>query len=160
MSGFAIRVAQSGDEDAILSLLRELAEYEKLTARFRLTREIVARDLIGPQRACCCDIGVVDSAAIAVMTWYRTYSTFGAARGLYLEDLYLRTQWRGKGYGRALLARLAGHAVRENADHIAWSVLDWNQPSIAFYESLHARRIEGWDIYRLAGDALENLAKT
>ncbi len=159
MSGLEIRAAREGDEKTILSLLRELASYEKLTDRFHLTEAVIARDFFGPDAACLCDLALLDGAPAGVMTWHRTYSSFAASRGLYLEDLYVRESLRGKGFGKALLAHLAKRALDEGATHIEWSVLTWNAPSIAFYEGLRARRVNGWDLYVLSGDALGDLAQ-
>jgi GNAT superfamily N-acetyltransferase len=94
------------------------------------------------------------------MTWYWTYTSFAAARGVYLEDLFVRPQHRGKGYGKNLLAHLARGAVAAAASRIEWSVLTWNRPSIEFYEQLGARQPDDWFIYRLSGEALSELART
>ncbi|HEY1613424.1 MAG TPA: GNAT family N-acetyltransferase [Rhizomicrobium sp.] len=159
MADFHIRAAGPGDEATILSLLGELAAYEKLTDRFRLTPALIARDFFGPAPLCFCELGFLGDQPAGVMTWYRTYSSFAAAASFYLEDLYVRDSLRGRGLGKALLAHLAKRALREGAVHIEWAVLKWNAPSIAFYESLRAERNEGWDIYGLAGDALADLAQ-
>ena len=158
MSEVPIRAARHGDEDAILALLRELAEYERLDHRFRLTREIVARDFLCESPRLCCELAFVEDAPAGLATWFWTYSSFAAARGLYLEDFYVRPDRRRRGIGRKLLARLARRALDEGAARIEWSVLTWNRPAIEFYESLHAERVDDWHIYRLAGEALAALA--
>ena len=158
MSALTIRPAARGDEAAICALLYELAEYEKLTDRFRLTTDIIAEDFFGPNAACFCDLGFVDDKAIGLMTWYPIYMSFSASRGLFLEDLFVRPAWRGKGFGRALLGHLAKRALAERHPAIGWFVLDWNKPSIAFYESLRAERGKDWVSYRLSGTALEEMA--
>jgi len=155
----AIRDAVPGDEMLVHRLMYELAVYEKLTDKFKLTPDIVARDMLGPQRACFCDLAFEGEAPVGVMTWHPTYSSFAASRGLYLEDLFVRPDHRGKGYGKALLAHLAARARAEKRTHIEWTVLDWNAPSIAFYESLKAERAKGWLTYRLSGDALARLGE-
>jgi GNAT superfamily N-acetyltransferase len=154
----SIRSARKGDEDLIFTLLRELAGYEELLDKFHVTPEVIARDYLGERALLNCELAFNDDQPIGVMTWYWTYTSFAAARGLYLEDLYIRPATRGKGYGKALLAHLAQTAVKANASRIEWSVLTWNKPSIEFYELLGARQPDGWFIYRLADDALKALA--
>jgi GNAT superfamily N-acetyltransferase len=160
VSGISIRAAQPGDEAIIVELLRELAEYERLMQRFRLTRETVARDFLGAAPMIRCDLAFADREPAGIMTWYPTYSSFVAAGGIYLEDFYVRPALRRQGIGRALLADLARRAVAEGAAKIEWAVLVWNKPSIEFYVSLHAERVDDWHIYRLVGDALAAVART
>ncbi len=154
---FTIRAAQSGDEDLILTLLKELAEYEKLTDKFKITREIIARDFLGERAALRVDLLYDGDKPSGIATWYFTYNSFAAARGIFLEDLFVRPQYRGRGYGKALLAYLAQQAAQTGAVRIEWSVLDWNKPSIDFYESIGAKRLEGWFNFRLDGEALTRL---
>lgn len=158
MSDLTIRRAVPGDEDLIFTLLMELAEYEKLTHAFRLTKAIITRDFFGSAPAAFCDLAYALGKPVGLATWYWTYTTFGASRGLYLEDLYVRAQNRGAGYGKALLAHLAKEAVAHGAIRIEWSVLNWNKPSIDFYESLGAKPNTEWTIYRLADQPLKTLA--
>ncbi len=155
-----IRKARKGDEDLVFTLLHELADYEKLLDKFKVTREIIVRDYLSAQPLLNCDLAFEDGSPVGVMTWYWTYTSFAATRGLYLEDLYVRQSTRGKGYGKALLAHLAHTAVEAGASRIEWSVLTWNKPSIEFYELIGARQPDDWFIYRLADDALKTLAKT
>jgi len=155
MSELSIRPATVADAPLIMSMLRELAAYEKLLDRFHLTEAIVARDMLG--NACHCDIAWLGNAACGLVTWYWTYKSFAARRGLFVDDLYVRPDFRGHGHGRALLAHLAAKA-RHAGGFMEWQVLDWNAPSIAFYKSLGARPVEEWLNYRLEGDALEKLA--
>ncbi|HEY4123374.1 MAG TPA: GNAT family N-acetyltransferase [Rhizomicrobium sp.] len=154
---FTIRAACPGDEDLILALLTELAEYEKLTDKFKITREIIARDFLGEDAALHIDLLHEGSEPAGIIAWYFTYTSFAAARGIFLEDLFVRPQFRGRGYGKALLAHLAQRAAQTGAVRIEWSVLDWNKPSIDFYQSLGARRPEGWFNFRLDGEALLRL---
>jgi GNAT superfamily N-acetyltransferase len=156
---FTLRPAKPGDEEVILALLFELAEYEKLTDKFEITREIVARDLIGEHASLNVDLLHADGEPAGIATWYFTYTSFAAARGIYLEDLFVRSQFRGRGYGKALLAHLARRAAQAGAGRVEWSVLTWNKPSIEFYESLDAERVVDWFIYRLSGEALERLGR-
>src|ERR1700760_1067689 len=148
MSEFSIRRAASGDAPLILALLRELAVYEKLQDRFHLTEAGVARDMMGQNAAAHCDLAFVNGEAAGLVVWYWTYKSFRAKRGLFLEDLYVRPAFRGRGLGKALLAHLAGEAARAGAGWMEWLVLDWNAPAIAFYESIGARPVTEWLTYR------------
>ena len=159
MSELTIRRAVPGDEELILTLLFELAEYEKLTHAFRLTKAIVTRDFFGPAPAAFCDLGFAGDKPVGLATWYWIYTTFGASRGLYLEDLYVRAGQRGSGYGKSLLAHLAKEALAHGATRVQWAVLDWNKPSIDFYERLGAKPVRGWTTYQLSDAPLEALAR-
>jgi GNAT superfamily N-acetyltransferase len=160
MNELVIRAGRSGDEDAILALLHELAEYERLDHRFHLTREAIARDMLCETPRLCVDLALLGEEPAGLTTWYRTYSSFAAARGLYLADFYVRSHLRRRGIGRRLLAHLARRAVEEGAARIDWAVLRWNQPSIEFYENLYAERADEWHAYRLTGEALAGLARS
>ena len=155
MQDFSIRAAIAADSRLIVSLLRELAEYEKLLDRFFLTEEQVRRDMLGA--ACHCDLAFVSGEVIGLVSWYWTYKSFGARRGLFIEDLYVRPQFRGNGFGKALLVYLAAKA-RDAGGFLEWQVLDWNTPSIDFYNSLGAKQVEQWLNYRLEGEILERLS--
>ncbi len=133
------------------------AEYEKPTDKFRITREIVTRDYLSAQPLIQCEIALEADAPIGIATWYFTYSSFAAKRGIYLEDLFVRPAARGHGYGKALLAHLAARAREHGADRLDWAVLTWNASAIKFYESLGAKAVSDWHIYRLAGDALAKM---
>jgi len=152
-----IRAALPGDEALVLSFIRELAEYEKLLDCVVATKESVHEALFGPSPRVFCDIAEDNGEPAGFALWFYNYSTFLARHGIYLEDLFVRPRFRSKGIGKALLANLAARAVRENCGRLEWAVLDWNKPSIDFYESLGARAVEGWTVYRLAGDALKKL---
>lgn len=142
----------------MLELLRELAEYEKLVPIFAMTETSIARDFLGSSPACSCDIAFEDGRPIGLATWYWTFSSFRSVRGIYLEDLYVRDSVRGRGYGKALLAHLARTARTNGGAYVSWSVLDWNQPSIEFYERLGAKRVEGWFVYQIDSDPFAKLA--
>jgi GNAT superfamily N-acetyltransferase len=159
VSAIDIRCARPGDEATIVELLRELADYERLSQKFRLTKEDVTRDFFGATPTVCCDLAFAGEEPAGVMTWYFTYSSFAAARGIYLEDFYVRPALRRRGIGRALVVDLARRAVEAGCPKLEWSVLTWNKPSIAFYETLHAVRVDDWHIYRLVGDTLAALAR-
>jgi GNAT superfamily N-acetyltransferase len=160
MSDLTIRRAVRGDEEMVHALLFELAEYEKLTHAFQLTKEVIARDFFGSVPAAFCDLAYANGKPVGLATWYLVYATFAAARGIYLEDLYVRPEFRGAGYGKALLAHLAKEALAHGAVRVEWSVLNWNKPSIEFYERLGAKPNTEWTIYRLSGGPLEDLART
>ncbi|HEY8947300.1 MAG TPA: GNAT family N-acetyltransferase [Rhizomicrobium sp.] len=158
MANFSIRAARQGDEGLVLTLLRELADYEKLLDRFHITEEIIGRDYFGERPMLNCDLAFEGDAPVGIATWYWTYHSFAARRGIFLEDLFVRPQTRGKGYGKALLSHLARNAIDGRGGQVEWEVLDWNQPSIEFYEGIGARRQGGWHTYRLEGDALKKMA--
>ena len=155
MSDFSIRAATESDAHFVVSLLRELAEYEELLDRFSLTEDQVTRDMLGA--ACHCDLAFAGDEAVGLVSWYWTYKSFGARRGIFLEDLYVRPQFRGRGLGKSLLAYLAARA-RDAGGFLEWQVLDWNTPSIEFYKSVGAKPVEQWLNYRLEGEHLERLA--
>ncbi len=155
MSEFSIRAATASDAPAILKLLYELADYEKLLHRFHLTEAIVARDMLGS--ACHTDLGFAGGEAVAVATWGWIFKSFAAKRGLFLEDLYVRPAFRGRGLGKAMLLRLA-QTAREADGFVEWQVLDWNTPSIEFYKSLGATLMPDWITCRLEGEALQRIA--
>ena len=153
-----IRDARRGDEAAIYALLREFAEYEKLTDNFRLTPEAISRDLMGEQRRVQCDVAEWDGALVAVMIWYRMYGTFAARPALFLEDLYVRPEFRRRGIAKALLRQLVDYAREEGANSIGWFVLDWNSLAMDFYDRIGARAVPEWRIYRWASHAFDQLA--
>ena len=156
MSSFLLRAATPDDAPLILELLRELAIYEKAPEDgFGLTRDMVLRDMFGA--ACHCDLAFAGQEAAGIVTWFWTYKSFRARRGLYVEDLYVKPQFRGRGLGRRFLTELAGR-TRAVGGHMEWRVLDWNAPAIAFYESLGAKLVPQWVNCRLEGEALEALA--
>ncbi len=157
MAEFSIRRARLGDEDLVLALLTELAEYEKLMPVFKITAAVIRRDYLGAQPLLNCDLAFDGETAVGVASWYWIYSSFAATRAIYLEDLFVSPSARGKGTGKALLAHLAKTAVAAGANRVDWSVLDWNKPSIDFYEGIGAKPNDGWLVYRLEGAALKAL---
>jgi len=155
MSDFVIRAATPSDAAAIVSLLKELAAYEKLLDHFTLNEELVQRDMFGA--ACHCELAFDGAEPVGIATWFWTYKSFRALKGLYLEDLYVKPAHRGQGLGRQFLVRLANKA-RAAQGLMEWRVLDWNTPAIAFYESLGATLVPEWMDCRLEGSALERLS--
>jgi GNAT superfamily N-acetyltransferase len=153
-----IRDARTGDEDAIRAILWEFAEFEKLTHKFQITREIISRDFIGEKRRVQCDVADWDGAIVGVMIWYRIYGTFEGCPGLFLEDVFVRPAFRRRGIGTAFLRQLVRYAIEENANRIDWCVLDWNKPAMDFYDEIGARGVSEWRVYRLGADAFHRLA--
>jgi GNAT superfamily N-acetyltransferase len=153
-----IRPATESDVPAILSLIRELADYEKLSADCVATEAGLREHLFGQNRAAEATVAEVDGHVVGYAIWFRTFSTFLAKPGIYLEDLYVQPAHRGKGLGKSFLKYLANIAVERNYGRIEWSVLKWNAPSIAFYKSLGAEPLAEWDFMRLTGNALKSFA--
>ncbi len=157
----AIRSSHPADVGVILELIRALADYEKLTAEVVATEEQLRRSLFpadGSAPAAHCIIAEADGRAAGFALYFFNYSTFLARPGLYLEDLFVRPEFRGRGLGKALLLHLAKLANARGCGRMEWSVLDWNQPAIDFYESLGARRMKEWQICRLTGSSLTQYA--
>jgi GNAT superfamily N-acetyltransferase len=155
MSDYCIRAAVAADAPAIVRLLRELADYEKLLHRFHLTEPVAARDMTGD--ACQTDLAFRDDVAVGIATWGWIYKSFAASRGIFLEDLYVSPAHRGRGLGKRLLLNLAARA-RARGGFLEWQVLDWNAPGIAFYKELGATLMPDWITCRLEGDGLRKAA--
>ena len=153
-----IREASVADAGLILSFIRDLAEYERLLDEVEANEGDVVRDLFGPRPKVFCDIAEQDGAPVGFALWFYSYSTFRGRHGIWLEDLFVRPQQRGGGAGKALLGRLAQRCVEQGLARLEWAVLDWNAPSIAFYDSLGAAALDDWTTRRLTGEALEALA--
>jgi GNAT superfamily N-acetyltransferase len=153
-----IRPATRADVPAVLGLLRELAAYEKLSEACVATKELFAEHLFGSHPAAEMLVATIDGTLVGYALWFRSFSTFLARPGIYLEDLYVQPAHRGKGIGTAFLKHLAQMAVARNYGRIEWAVLDWNAPSIAFYKSLGAQPLDAWTTFRLTGPALATLA--
>jgi GNAT superfamily N-acetyltransferase len=158
VSGVSIRPARVGEAALIHGFIRELAAYEKLLDKAVATIGDIDAALFGSSPRVFCDIAEMDGAAVGFALWYYNFSTFQGRAGLYLEDLYVSPEARGRGAGKALLAALAIRCVSENLGRMDWAVLDWNAPSIAFYDSLGALALDDWITRRLTGEALERLA--
>ena len=145
-----LRAARPGDESLILGLIRELAEYERLAHEVSATPELLAEYLFGEHAVAEAVIAEQHGVAIGFALFFRNFSTFLGKPGLYLEDLYVRESARGQGIGRALLEHVADIARRRGYGRMEWSVLDWNRPAIDFYESLGARAMSEWTVYRFS----------
>lgn len=158
MPDLAIRPAAPADAGLVMSFVRELAEYERLSHVVEATEFDIARDLFGPAPRIFCDIAEVAGEPVGFALWFYNYSTFKGRHGIYLEDLYVRPAARGQGAGKALLQRLARRCVDEQLGRLEWAVLDWNAPSIGFYDALGAEAMKEWIVRRLSGEALARLA--
>ena len=158
MNGIAIRPALPDDVSLVHAFIRELAEYEKLLHVFKATEDDVRALLFVSDPRAFCDIAEIRGEPVGFAFWFYNVSTFEGRCGLYLEDLYVRPAARGMGAGKALLAHLARRCLSEGLRRLEWSVLDWNAPSIAFYDSLGATAKTEWITRQLAGEALQALA--
>jgi GNAT superfamily N-acetyltransferase len=154
-----IRSATPADVPAIASLIRALAEYEKLSDMVVLNEAQLAQHLFGPRPYAECLIAETDGQAVGFALFFHNYSTFLAKPGIYLEDLFVLPEHRGAGHGKALLKAIGQRAVERDCGRIEWSVLNWNTPAIGFYESLGAKPVDGWTVYRMTGESIRRLAE-
>jgi GNAT superfamily N-acetyltransferase len=155
----AIRAARPGEAALALQFVRELAEYEKLTHEMEATEAMIDGALFGPSPRVSCDFAEWNGEAVGFALWFLNFSTFSGRAGIYLEDLFVRPAFRGRGIGKALMAHLARRCVENGWARLQWSVLDWNTPSIEFYKSLGGVMLDEWTGVRVSGDALARLAK-
>ncbi len=158
MPELEIRAATEDDVPLILSLVKELAEYERLSHQVVATEEVLRDSLFGERRVAEVLIGHHGGEPAGFALFFHNFSTFLGRPGIYLEDLYVRPRYRGMGFGKALLARLANLAKERGCGRLEWWVLDWNEPAIRFYKALGAVPMEDWTVYRLAGESLDELA--
>ena len=154
-----IRRARPGEAALVLTLVRELAEYEKLLHEVEASEADIDAALFGDNPRLFCEIAEWHGQPVGFAVWFLNFSTFSGRSGIYLEDLFVRLPLRGKGIGKALLAHLAKSCMVNGWSRLQWSVLDWNTPSIEFYKSLGAVLMDEWTVCRLSGPALEVLAK-
>lgn len=154
----SIRAATRGDLDLIYRFICDLAEYERLRHEVHGDVETLGKYLFGDRPMAEVLIGEIDGAPRGFALFFHNFSTFEGKPGLYLEDLFVVPEARGSGLGKALLSRLAGIALDRGCARFEWSVLDWNEPAIAFYRSIGARPMDEWTVQRLDGDALRQLA--
>jgi GNAT superfamily N-acetyltransferase len=153
-----IRAAKREEVSDILFFIRELAEYEKLSHEVEATEERLRDSLFGESRNAEVVFAIKEGRKVGFALFFKSYSTFLGKDGIYLEDLFVLKEFRGQGYGKSLLGHLANEVIRRDFGRLEWSVLDWNKPSIEFYESLGAKKMEGWSTYRLVGEELSELA--
>ena len=159
-----IRRANKDDADVVLQLIKELAEYEQAPDQAEATEAELLSTLFTDDPRVFCDLVEVQvdgEARIAGMAlWFLNYSTWQGKHGIYLEDLFVRPEYRGRGYGKALLKHLAGICVKNGYGRLQWWVLDWNTPAIDFYKSIGAEPMDEWTVFRVSGSALKDLSGT
>ena len=158
MPAATIRSATAADVPLVLQLIRELAAYEKLGHEVTATERDLRESLFSSPPSAEVVIAETDGGVAGYALFFHNYSTFLCKRGLYLEDLFVRPSFRGRGIGRLLLSHLAGIAVQRGCARFEWAVLDWNESALGFYRSLGAMPMDDWTVFRLSGDALKQLA--
>lgn len=159
MNDLAFRCATEKDVPLILEFIKELAIYEKMEDEVVATEEILNEWIFEKNRAEVI-FAMEGEREVGFALFFHNFSTFLGRAGIYLEDLFVLPEYRGKGYGKAILKKLAAIAVERGCGRLEWSCLDWNQPSIDFYLSLGAKQMEDWTVYRVTGDTLQQLAET
>ena len=152
------RFAGREDVEVILEFIKALAEYEKMEDEVVATPELLEEWIFDKQKAEVI-FAVVNGKEVGFALFFYNFSTFLGRAGIHLEDLFVKPEYRGKGYGKALLIKLSQITVERGCGRLEWDCLDWNEPSIAFYKSLGAVPMDGWTTYRLTGETLENLSK-
>ena len=158
MNNFTIRQANINDVSIILSFIKELAEYENMSDQVVATEELLKEWLFEKKKAEVL-LAMEGDTPVGFALYFYNFSTFLGRAGIYLEDLFVKKEYRGKGYGKALLKELARIAISQGCGRLEWCCLDWNQPSIDFYLSLGAVSMDDWTQYRVTGDTLKKLAE-
>jgi GNAT superfamily N-acetyltransferase len=154
-----IVAATAKDTAVILTMIRGLAEYERMSDRFAATETALREQLFGARPAAEVILVYAGEKPVGYALFFPTFSTFACRPGIYLEDLFIEPDWRGRGLGRRLLAHLAAIGVERGCDRMQWVVLPWNEPASEFYRGLGAEKVTEWDTFRVAGDAFERLAR-
>ena len=152
-----IRSARSEESTVILQLIKDLAEYEKAPDQVEATESDLKATIFGKEPKVFCDVVEVDGEIAGMAIWFLNYSTWQGKHGIYLEDLFIKPEYRGRGYGKALLVHLAKLCEKKGFGRFQWWVLDWNSPAIEFYRSLGAEAMDEWTVYRVSGKALKDL---
>jgi GNAT superfamily N-acetyltransferase len=142
----------------ILTFIRELADYERLLSEVVATEADVRESVFGQNRRAEVVLALEEEEPVGFALFFHNYSTFLCRHGLYVEDLYIRPSFRGRGYGRKLLSHLAGLAIQRQCGRMEWAVIGWNEPAIRFYRALGARSVDGWQLFRITGASLNELA--
>ena len=158
MGEFVIRPAREEDIPALLGFIHEMAEYEKMSDQVTATEELLHKWIVEKEKAEVL-IPTVDGKSVGYALFFHNFSTFLGKSGIYLEDVYIQPEYRGRGYGKAIFQKLAQIALERGCGRLEWVCLDWNQPSIDFYLSMEAEPQPEWTIYRLTGETLEKAAK-
>lgn len=154
-----IRLAEKRDVPDIFSLIKDLAEYEKAPNAVIASEKDIEDSLFKADSVTNCHVAELDGEIVAIAIWFLNYSTWIGKEGIYLEDLYVKAEHRKKGIGLALMRTLAALCLERGYPRFQWAVLDWNEPSINFYEAIGAAPMKDWIVYRLSGKALEDFAK-
>lgn len=154
-----IRSARPGEAGLVLGFIRALAEYEKLLDEVVASEADLEAALFGEHPRAFCDLAFWEGEPVGFAVWYYTYSTFSGRHGIWLEDLYVQPEQRGRGIGKALMAGLAKRCVEEGLPRLAWWVLNWNEPSRVFYRAIGAKAQDEWTVKRLEGEALRALGQ-
>lgn len=152
-----IRPAKREEVDEILQLIQDLATYEKAPDQVEASRDDLLNTIFAKEPRVFCDLVEVDGQIAGMAIWFLNYSTWQAKHGIYLEDLYIKPEFRARGYGKALLKHLAQICDKEGYGRLQWWVLDWNSPAIEFYRSFGAEAMDEWTVYRTSGQALKDL---
>ena len=153
-----IRRANKADVTTVLALIQELAEYEKAPSEVVAKESDLNSTLFVDDPRVFCDLVEVEDEIVGMAIWFLNYSTWQGKHGIYLEDLFIKPEHRGHGYGKALLQHLAAVCDQKDYGRLQWWVLDWNSPAIEFYRSIGAKAMDEWTVFRLSGQALSNLA--
>lgn len=154
-----IEAVREQDVPLLLRLIKALADYERLSGEVVATEALIRDALFGRTPSAEAAIAYAGADAVGFAVWFYNFSTFVGRPGLYLEDLFVLQEWRGRGIGRALMGHVARLAVARGCGRMEWAVLDWNEPAIRFYRRLGAQAMDGWTVYRLTGDALTRVAQ-
>ena len=152
-----IRPAKSEEVGEVLQLIQDLAAYEKAPEQVEASKEDLLNTIFSSDPRVFCDLVEVDGQIAGMAIWFLNYSTWQAKHGIYLEDLFIKPEYRGRGYGKALLKHLAKICDEKGYGRLQWWVLDWNSPAIEFYKSLGAEAMDEWTVYRTSGKALKDL---
>ena len=152
-----IRPAKSEEVGEVLQLIQDLATYEKAPEQVEASKEGLLNTIFSSDPRVFCDLVEVDGQIAGMAIWFLNYSTWQARHGIYLEDLFIKPEYRGRGYGKALLKHLAKICDEKGYGRLQWWVLDWNSPAIEFYKSLGAEAMDEWTVYRTSGKALKDL---
>ena len=156
--GFQIRMACAADAPVILAFIKNLAAYEKLSHEVVADEDQLRETLFGERPTAEVAIGYLQDKPVGFVLFFHNYSTFLGRPGIYIEDLFVEDSYRGRGFGRALLLYVARLAKARRCGRLEWSVLDWNEPAIGFYEKLGAVPMSEWTVFRVTGESLEKLA--
>jgi GNAT superfamily N-acetyltransferase len=154
-----IRPARRDEAAIILQLIKDLAEYEKAPDEVKATERELIETIFSENPKVFCDFVEVDGDIAGMAIWFLNYSTWQGKHGIYLEDLFVKTEYRGRGYGKALLQHLASICIERGYGRFQWWVLDWNSPAIEFYRSLGAEAMSEWTVYRVSDEPLRRLGE-